>query len=222
MWGTGFSGHVVAHLLLGMLGPLVLVLADPFGLVLPGLDPPGRRRVLRAAHAPLLRMLSLAPVAWALAVLTPWALWLTPIYSASERHDLVHLLVHVHVIVAGTIFASVVLGIGPLGRRTSPAAGLLMVALSLPAHALLGLVVLSMDQPLLEATGDPAGALADQRTGALVLWVGGDLVATAMLAAAFPRWMRTERRHARREDAAVDALAGRVVPVAGERGRASE
>jgi hypothetical protein len=37
------------------------------------------------------------------------------------------------------------------------------------------------------------------------MWLAGDLIATAMLAAVFPRWLRAERRRARREDAIVQA-----------------
>lgn len=205
VWGDGFSGHVVAHLLLGMLGPLLIVAGDPLAALLPGLAPADRRRVLRWLQHPALRALGAPPVIWVLAVLTPWLLWLTPLYPITERHALLHAAVHVHFVLAGLLFASVVLGAGPFGRRVPPVAGLLMVAVALPVHALLGVVVLSMNRPLLDPVGDTAAALADQRRGAVIMWLAGDLIATAMLAAVFPRWLRAERRRARREDALVQA-----------------
>lgn len=200
VWGEGFTGHVVSHLLIGMLGPLLVVLSDPMGLWLGRATPTVRRGVLRAVHHPISTTLSRPVVAWVLAVLSPWLLWLTPLYRQTERHDLLHALVHLHFLAAGLLFSTVVLGVGPLGRKVQPAAGLLLVALTLPTHALLGLVVLSMDEATLGVAGGGLDALADQRRGAVVMWLAGDLIATAMLAAAFPRWLAAERRWSRRED----------------------
>jgi putative membrane protein len=205
LWGDGFTGHVVAHLLLGMIAPLLLVLGDPLGLGLVRCDPSLRRRTLRVLGHPIVRAVSKPAAAWALAVLTPWVLWLSPLYDLTERNAPLHGLVHLHFVVAGVLFTSVVLGMGPLGRRVPPAAGLLLLALTLPIHALLGLVVLSMEDPLLGVGADASAALADQRRGAVVMWLAGDLIATVMIAAAFPRWLREERRRARREDARVAA-----------------
>jgi len=209
VWGEGFTAHVVSHLLIGMLGPLLLVLADPLGLLLARSAPPVRRGLLRALHHPVATTLSRPVVAWLLAVLSPWLLWLTPLYRAATGNDLLHALVHLHFLAAGLLFATVVLGVGPLGRKVPPAGGLLLVALTLPTHALLGLAVLSMEQATLGVAGGGVDALTDQRRGAVVMWLAGDLIATAMLAAAFPRWLNAERRRARRED---EWLARRTAP----------
>lgn len=200
VWGKGFTGHVVAHLMLGMLGPLLIVIGDPLGVLLSGSQPSVRRRLLRWLHHPFVVTMSRPTVAWVLAVLAPWLLWLTPLYGVAERHELVHASVHLHFIASGVLFASVVLGVGPLGRRVHPAAGLLLLVVTLPTHALLGLVVLSMREPVLGVAATAADALVDQRRGAVVMWLAGDLIATVMLAAAFPRWVTSERRRARRED----------------------
>lgn len=200
VWGRGFTGHVAAHLLLGMLGPLLVVVADPLGAVLGALEPPLRRRALRWLRHPFVATVSRPTVAWVLAMLSPWLLWLTPAYRVTERIGVLHGLVHLHFIASGILFASVVLGVGPLGRRVPPAGGMLALVITLPTHALLGLVVLSMREPTLGVASGGLDALADQRRGAVLMWLAGDLIATAMLAAAFPRWLAWERRRARRED----------------------
>jgi len=200
LWGDGFSGHVAAHLLLGMLGPLLVVLADPLGALLAAAAPPMRRTALRWLHHPVVVTVSRPTVAWVLAVLTPWLLWLTPFYRVTEDVALLHGLVHLHFVLSGILFTSVVLGVGPLGRRVPPAAGMLALVVTLPTHALLGLVVLSMREPDLGVASGGLDALADQRRGAVLMWLAGDLIATVMLAAAFPRWLAWERRRARRED----------------------
>lgn len=203
IWGASFSGHVGAHLLLGMLAPLLLVLGDPFGLVLSRVHPRLRRRLLGMLNHPVARALSRPAVAWILAIVTPWMLWLTPLYRVTVRVPVLHGLVHLHFIAAGFLFASVVLGAGPLGRRVPPTAGLLLLGLALPAHALLGLVLLSMNHPIATPTGSVGAALADQHRGAMIMWLAGDGIATIMIAATFPRWLQAERRRAMREDAIV-------------------
>jgi cytochrome c oxidase assembly factor CtaG len=64
-----------------------------------------------------------------------------------------------------------------------------------------------MNGPLLDGRDgrDGAAALADQRRGAVIMWLAGDLIATVMLGAIIPRWVRAEGRRARREDALVQA-----------------
>jgi putative membrane protein len=200
VWGDGFTAHVVSHLLIGMLGPLLVVLGDPLGQLLGRAQPRVRRTLLRALHHPISATLSRPVIAWLLAVLSPWLLWLTPLYRITERNDVLHALVHLHFLGAGLLFATVVLGVGPLGRKVPPAGGLLLLALTLPTHALLGLIVLSMNEPVLGVAAGGVDALADQRRGAVVMWLAGDLIATAMLGAAFPRWLQAERRRSRRED----------------------
>jgi putative membrane protein len=203
VWGRSFSGHVGAHLLLGMLAPLLLVLGDPLGLALARVHPRLRRQLLGALNHPVARTLTLPAVAWVLAIVTPWLLWLTPLYRMTVRVPVLHGLVHLHFIAAGFLFASVVLGAGPLGRRVPPTAGLLLLGLALPAHALLGLVLLTMNHPVATPTGSLAAAMADQHRGAMIMWLAGDGIATIMIAASFPRWLQAERRRAQREDAVV-------------------
>ncbi len=206
LWGPGFTGHVVAHLLLGMLGPLVLVLGDPLTAGLSALRPPARKAVLRWLRHPVARALTRPGVAWAAAVLSPWALWLTPLYDVAQRHELFHALVHLHFVAAGVVFASIVLGVGPLGRPAGPSVGAFLLGITLPAHALLGAVLLSMEQVRVGVAHGGIDALTDQRRGAAVMWLGGDAIATVMLACLFPRWRRAEQRRSRREDAAVAAM----------------
>jgi putative membrane protein len=203
--GPGFTGHVGAHLLLGMLGPFVLVLGDPFTVALGMLAPSQRRAALRTLHHPVVRALSRPGTAWAAAVLGPWLLWLTPLYGAASRHELLHGLVHLHFVLAGVLFASVVLGAGPLARDRGPATGAFLLGITLPVHALLGLVLMSMDRPRLGIAHGGVDALTDQRRGATLMWVGGDAIATVMLGCLFPRWRLADQRRARQEDLAVAA-----------------
>jgi cytochrome c oxidase assembly factor CtaG len=89
-----FATHMVQHLLLGDLGPLLLVL---------GLTGPLLRPVLAVSALRALR-----PLAHPLVALPLWAfllvLWhLAPLYDAALRHESVHALQHLAFFVAGTL-----------------------------------------------------------------------------------------------------------------------
>jgi cytochrome c oxidase assembly factor CtaG len=71
---------------------------------------------------------------------------------------------------------------------------LLAAALSLPLHALLGLVILSASTPFLNPGLAPGAGLADQRNGAAVLWVVGDGLATVTMLVIGLQWARWESR----------------------------
>ena len=52
---TSFTAHMVGHLLVGMLGPLLLVLGAPVRVALRGLTTAGARRVTRVLRFPVIR-----------------------------------------------------------------------------------------------------------------------------------------------------------------------
>lgn len=95
-----FATHMVQHLLLGDLGPLLLVL----GLTGPLLRPVLAVRAIRA----------LRPLAHPFVALPLWAfllvLWhLSPLYDAALRHDSVHALQHLAFFVAGALLWAAIL-----------------------------------------------------------------------------------------------------------------
>ena len=64
-------------------------------------------------------------VAWALFGGGLVAIYLTPLLELSVRNDAVHLLVHAHVVVSGTLFLAVLVGVDPCRGRPPFAARLL-------------------------------------------------------------------------------------------------
>ncbi len=209
-----FSVHTVQHVLLGMLAPVLLALGAPITLALQTGDPVGRWRLRRALDRA--RLLTHPLLAWVVFDLTLFALYFTPLYELSLRNDFVHIAVHVHFVVAGTLFAMAVVGLDPQPVRLPHPARLLLVALTVPVHAFLGVALLSMNTVIAGgyyASGArPAWAaspLSDQRTGAGILWGVGELFGVAVAAVVMAQWMRHSEREAHRLDRALDAAAAR-------------
>ncbi|HKD98005.1 MAG TPA: cytochrome c oxidase assembly protein, partial [Micromonosporaceae bacterium] len=120
-----------------------------------------------------------------------------------------HNLMHVHFILVGCLFFWPLLGIDPLpGRWPYPARALLML-LSTPFHAVLGLTIMQ-SKTLLGGAYYPslrldwANPFTDQRLAGGILWAGGEIVSVTMLAVLVVQWMRSSDREARRIDRQLD------------------
>ena len=112
-WAHGdLRGHMVQHVLVGMLAPLGLVLGAPVTLVLRTAPVPAARRISRALRSGLVRVVSHPAAAALLNVGGMTALYLTPLYAAMQGSAVLHAAVHGHVVLAGALFAWSVLG-GP-------------------------------------------------------------------------------------------------------------
>lgn len=80
-----FSGHMVQHLLVGMLAPLGLVLGAPVTLALRSVSVAAARRVTGMLQSWPVRILSHPVAAAGVNVGGMYVLYLTPLYSARPR-----------------------------------------------------------------------------------------------------------------------------------------
>lgn len=196
-----FAAHAVQHLLLGMVAPALFALGAPVTLALQATRGSTRRRILRVLHSRPAAIVCHPLLAWTLFGGSMLALYLTPLYRLSLDNVLVHEGVHVHFLVAGSLFFWPVLGVDPLPRRIPHGARLLMVFLTIPFHAVLGIALLGSG-PLA-----PEHSLADHRAGTGVLWGAGDLVGLVAVLVVTAQWMGHEERQAVREDRRSDETA---------------
>jgi cytochrome c oxidase assembly factor CtaG len=145
---TLFSLHVVQHMLLGMVAPLLLVLGAPVTLALQACHRPAQRRLLRTLHSRPLTLLTHPAVVWVLFGGTLVALYFTGLYELSLRNDAVHALVHAHFVVVGFLFMGYVVGIDSFAHGFGYGARLLYVLVLLPFHAFIGVALLGSDRVL--------------------------------------------------------------------------
>ena len=98
---TLLSVHMVQHMILAMAVPLFCALGAPVTLALRTLPPRPRRWLLAVVHSRVAKVLTFAPLAFALYVLSPWALYFTGWYDATMSSDLLHEFMHVHLVLVG-------------------------------------------------------------------------------------------------------------------------
>jgi cytochrome c oxidase assembly factor CtaG len=205
-----FSAHVAQHLLIGMAAPFLLALGAPITLALQATDRDVQVGLLRTLRSRPVRVLTHPAVALALFGVSLFALYFTPIYELSLTNEAVHAVVHLHFLVAGSVFFWAVIGLDPVSWRIPFGLRLLLVLLTVPFHSFLALGLMSGDQPIaadhyasVERPGSTS-PIDDQRIGAGLMWVVGDLVGLAAAAVVVVQWMRHEDRVSRRRDAVED------------------
>jgi cytochrome c oxidase assembly factor CtaG len=217
---TLLSVHMVQHMVLSMLVPLSLALGAPVTLALRTLPRAPRRRLLVVLHSRLAKVLSFPPLTFTLYVVSPWALYFSGWYPASLDHVWLHELMHVHLVVVGSLFFWPIVGVDPLPGRVGYPFRMLLVVFTLPFHAFLGVTIMGQDTLLggdhyLALRADPAyawlpDALADQHLAGGILWAAGDLVGLAFFGVLFAQWVRSSMKEAAREDRRLDLLEARA------------
>ncbi|HSK34911.1 MAG TPA: cytochrome c oxidase assembly protein [Propionicimonas sp.] len=213
------SVHMVQHMILSMLVPLFLALGAPVTLALRTLPSRPLGWLLAVLHSTLAKVLTFAPLTFALFVLSPWALYFTAWYDASLRSDFVHEMMHLHLVVVGSMFFWPLVGIDPVPGRVAYPFRLMTVFLTLPFHAFLGVTIMGQQELIsgewYRALPVEAGLtwlpdpLADQHVAGGILWGSGDLVGLVFLGVLFVQWVRSSMREAQREDRRLDRLESR-------------
>jgi putative copper resistance protein D len=215
---TLLSVHMIQHMVLGMVAPIFLALGAPVTLALRTLPVHQRRVLVAVLHSRVARVLSFPLVAYAIFVANPFVLYFTGLYRLTLEYGWLHELVHLHFVLTGCLFFWPLVGLDPLpGRWPYPGRALLML-LSTPFHAVLGLTIMQ-SRELVAGDWYPALHLswadphADQVLAGGILWAGGELVSVTMLAVLVIQWMRDADREARRVDRRLDRVA--PAPAAG-------
>ncbi len=203
------SVHMVQHMVLGMVAPVFLALGAPVTLALRTLPARPRAWLIAALHTRIAKVLAFPLFSFALYVATPFALYFSGLYQLTLQHEWIHNLTHIHFLIVGCLFFWPLVGLDPLPGRWPYPARALMMLISTPFHAVLGLTIMQ-SSALIGGDYYPSlhlayvDAFADQRLAGGILWAGGEVVSVTMLAALVVQWMKSSDRESRRVDRKLD------------------
>jgi putative copper resistance protein D len=217
---TLLSVHMVQHMILSMVVPLLVALSAPVTLALRTLPHRPRRWRLAVLHSRVAKVLTFPPLTLLLYVVSPWALYFSGWYSASLQSAFVHELMHVHLVVVGSLFFWPIVRVDPVPGRVQYPFRMLLVLLTLPFHAFLGVTIMSQTEllggdwyPNLHR-GDLGSWLPspadDQHLAGGILWSSGDLIALMVFGVLFVQWVRASMKESEREDRRLDLLEARA------------
>ncbi|PIC80173.1 hypothetical protein CSV75_09435 [Sporosarcina sp. P18a] len=181
-----FTWHMVGHLLLGMLGPLLLALAAPMTLWLRTLPVRQARKVSHLLKSRLAGFYTHPVTASILNIGGLWLLYTTGLFAAMHHHLWLHVLIHVHVFVAGYLFTISLLYIDPVSRRYSYRFRTVVFIVALAGHGILSKFLYAYP---------PAGVpIEEAHAGAMLMYYGGDAVDLVIIILLFRSWYHSAKR----------------------------
>lgn len=208
-----FEYHMIAHMVLGMIAPIGIVLGAPITLALRTL-PQGRTEEERGVRGTLIALLHSKPagvITNPIAILalfdgSLFALYMTPLFGNMMQSHLGHLVMTVHFLLAGILFFHVIIGIDPNPRKVPYIVRIVILFAAMSIHAFFAVALIStstvIDQGYFASLQTPwnLDLLADQRAGGSIAWAMGELPILLALVATFIQWMRDDKRETKRID----------------------
>ncbi|WP_375003674.1 cytochrome c oxidase assembly protein [Aeromicrobium sp. CTD01-1L150] len=212
-----FSAHMVSHMMLAMVAPILLVLGAPVTLALRTLPGPRQEgdvspRTLLTSflHSRLMRLLTHPVVGPAMFVASLYALYFTPLFGYLMRSHWGHAAMELHFLLVGCLFYYVLIGVDPSPRRIPPIARFALMLITLPFHAFFSIAIMSSDQVLAPDYWDlldrpyATDLLSDQYLGGSISWALGEVPLVLVMLALLVQWFRSDMRDAKRLDRQAD------------------
>ena len=206
-----FSVHMVQHMVLSMLSPILLLLGAPMTLALRALPAStggrtGPRELLvRLLHSRLTRLISSPLFTLPLFVASLYALYFTPLFDRAMSTWLGHEWMLAHFLATGLLFFWPIMGIDPAPRRPTHLMRMLELFIGMPFHAFFGIAVMMSSGLLVGYFAHPPTSwhinpLSDQTTGGGIAWAFSEVPTLLVLLALLAQWFASDRRTAARSD----------------------
>lgn len=211
-----FSLHMVQHMTLMMVVPMLLVSAAPVTIALRTLTPRTdgsrgpREWLLAVVHSRALSVLAHPVVVGTLFIGSLFVFYYSRLFELALSTHTGHMLMTTHFVAVGYLFAWVMMGPDPGPARPSYPVRILILLITVSAHAFfaLGLMaattVLAADWFTSLGRQDLAALLADQRVGGGIAWGLAEIPTLVMAIIVAVQWSRSDDREARRRDRQAD------------------
>ena len=220
-----FSFHMIAHMILGMIAPIAIVLGAPITLALRTLPQgrsPGERgirgTIILALHSRITGFFVNPIVALLIFDGSLFALYFTSLFGGMMQSDLGHLVMNIHFILAGLLFFHVIIGVDPNPRRVPYLARIVLLFVAMSIHAFFSVALMSsstlLDGGYFGQLHRPwwSDLLIDQRLAGSIGWAMGEVPILFALIATFTLWIRDDSREAKRSDRNSERLRSAGVP----------
>jgi cytochrome c oxidase assembly factor CtaG/putative copper export protein len=211
-----FSQHMLAHMVLTMMVPLLLVPGAPVTLALRAIrkrsdgSRGGREWILLAVHSRVADVLSNPIVAAILFAGSLWLFYYTPLFRWATTDHVGHEWMITHFLITGYLFVQSLIGIDPVKYRLAYPFRLLLLLGTMAFHAFFGLSIMTNQGLLLAdwfgAMGRVWGAtpLVDQQTGGGIAWSVGEIPTVILAIVVAIQWSRSDDRETKRRDRNAD------------------
>ena len=192
-----FWDHMIQHLMLIMIVPPMLVVGQPFTLLLHASRNPLHTWAKKVMRSRLVSFLTWPPfglTAYAAAIV---GTHLTGLMGLVMTNPALHDGEHALYLVVGYLFFLPIFGREPIRWRVSYPIRLLVLILAMPVDTFTGLVLgyAGTGMPGMSADSRPAGSpspVEDVHWGGAVMWIGGDAIMLGFIMIVFLLWSRND------------------------------
>ncbi len=216
-----FSVHMVGHMMLSMLVPVLLVPGAPVTLLSRAQAPRTddskglREWVLWAVHTPFAWVVSQPVFAGLNFALSLVMFYYTPLFRWATEQHLGHQWMIVHFLITGYLFVQSLMGVDPQPHKTQFPVKLMLLIGTMAFHAFFGLGLMNEKTLLLADWFGSMGRtwgddpLADQAIGGAFAWGVGELPTIVIATVVVYQWYQSDIRERRRLDRASDRAGNR-------------
>ncbi|NEB01093.1 cytochrome c oxidase assembly protein [Streptomyces sp. SID13726] len=210
-----FSVHMVQHMVISMLSPILILLGAPVTLALRALPVAGKGRkglrelLLALLHSRYMRIITHPAFTIPLFIASLYALYFTPIFDTLMGSKAGHIAMMVHFLAVGIVFFWPIIGVDPGPHRPGYLMRMLELFAGMPFHAFFGIALMMASEPMVETFKNPPAslgidALSDQNAAGGIAWAFSEIPSVLVLIALLFQWYGSEQRQSKRKDRAAD------------------
>ncbi|WP_318206564.1 MULTISPECIES: cytochrome c oxidase assembly protein [unclassified Streptomyces] len=210
-----FSVHMVQHMVISMLSPILLLLGAPVTLALRALPVAGRgstgprELLLKLLHSRYMKVITHPGFTIPMFIASLYALYFTPLFDFLMGSKPGHIGMMVHFLMVGVVFFWPIMGVDPGPHRPGYVMRMLELFAGMPFHAFFGIALMMASEPMVKAYANPPAslgidALTDQNAAGGIAWAFSEIPSVLVLIALVYQWYHSEQRQAVRQDRAAD------------------
>ncbi|WP_093765112.1 cytochrome c oxidase assembly protein [Streptomyces sp. F-7] len=211
-----FSVHMVQHMVISMVSPILLLLGAPVTLALRALPPAAvrgtkgpRELLLMLLHSRYMRVVTHPLFTVPMFIASLYALYFTPLFDFLMGSAVGHAAMMVHFLAVGLVFFWPIMGVDPGPHRPGHLMRMLELFAGMPFHAFFGIALMMASTPMVTTFQDPPAslgidALSDQNAAGGIAWAFSEVPSVLVLIALLFQWYASDQRQARRKDRAAD------------------
>ncbi|QLJ06255.1 cytochrome c oxidase assembly protein [Streptomyces sp. NEAU-sy36] len=210
-----FSVHMVQHMVISMLSPILILLGAPVTLALRALPTAGRGRtgprelLLMLLHSRYMRIITHPLFTIPMFIASLYVLYFTPLFDFLMGSRTGHIAMMVHFLAVGVVFFWPIIGVDPGPHRPGHLMRMLELFAGMPFHAFFGIALMMASTPMVTTFLHPPAslgidALSDQSSAGGIAWAFSEVPSVLVLIALLFQWYGSEQRQAKRKDRQAD------------------
>ncbi|MEV6195038.1 cytochrome c oxidase assembly protein [Streptomyces sp. NPDC051920] len=211
-----FSVHMVQHMVISMLSPILILLGAPITLALRALPVAAKRGtkgprelLLMFLHSRYMRIVTHPAFTIPMFIASLYALYFSPLFDFLMGSTTGHVAMMCHFLAVGLFFFWPIMGVDPGPHRPGYLMRMLELFAGMPFHAFFGIALMMASGPMVESYENPPAslgidALADQTAAGGIAWAFSEIPSVLVLLALLFQWYNSEQRQAKRLDRAAD------------------